>query len=75
MADERVIQLLEEIRDLQKQHMENHKNAIQNQEQTIAIARQAAQRQKLALIVIGVLLLALLGLPTLLWGMSWLLRR
>jgi hypothetical protein len=34
MGDEQVISLLEEIRDLQKLHVENYKDAIKNQHHT-----------------------------------------
>jgi hypothetical protein len=34
MGDEQVIRLLEEIRDLQKLHVENYKDAIKNQQHT-----------------------------------------
>ena len=45
MADEKVIQLLEEIRDLQKLHAENHKEALRNQQESIEIQRRAVRRQ------------------------------
>lgn len=35
MSDEQVVKLLEEIRDLQKQNLENQKVAIANQQQSI----------------------------------------
>ena len=78
MADEQVIKLLEEIRDLQKENVANYKVALQNQQESIAIQKRAVQRYKV--IYIGILVLFLfLGLtyfvPMLTWFFSWLLRR
>jgi len=52
MADEQVIKLLEEIRDLQRQHLEN-------QEQVVKVQKAAALRAKIVLpiLVFAVLLL------------------
>jgi hypothetical protein len=82
MEDERIIHLLEEIRDLQKQHIENYRSslrnqelAMQNQERAIEISRSAVRRQKITLIVVAILFVALLGVPTLLWMASWATRR
>ncbi len=51
MADEQVIKLLEEIRDLQKEHAENYKAALQNQQarlqQIDENAKAAAQNDEL----------------------------
>jgi hypothetical protein len=58
--DDRVIKLLEEIRDLQRAHVENYKDALQNQQESIRMNREwqrkATQRQVIALIVIAVLM-------------------
>lgn len=59
MADEQVIKLLEEIRDLQKLHVENYKDALKNQQESIEIQKRALRRQKATLIVCVVLLVAL----------------
>ena len=40
------IKLLEEIRDLQRQHIDNYKTALQNQQQSIEMQRKAIARQK-----------------------------
>lgn len=58
MAEEQVIKLLEEIRDLQKLHVENYKDAIKNQQESIEIQKRAVRRQKVTLAVIGFLVLA-----------------
>jgi hypothetical protein len=60
VAEEQVIKLLEEIRDLQKLHVENYKDALENQQESIDIQKRAIPRQKISLLVLGVLLLAFL---------------
>ncbi len=56
MADEQIIKLLEEVRDLQKQHFDNYKTALQHQQQSIEMQRIAVARQKLiARAVFGVI--------------------
>ena len=61
MADEQVIKLLEEIRDLQKLHVENYKDALKNQQESIDMQKRAARRQKISLLVYTLFLAALLG--------------
>ncbi len=50
MNDDRAIRLLEEIRDLQRQHLENYKEGLRNQRESIELSRQfsdqAARRLK-----------------------------
>jgi len=55
-----VIKLLEEIRDLQKSHVENYKVALKHQQEAIDIQKAAVRRQKMALLVIGLLVICLL---------------
>ena len=62
MADEQVIKLLEEIRDLQKLHVENYKDALKNQQESIEMQRKAVRRQRINLVFLGLFLLALLFL-------------
>jgi CHASE3 domain sensor protein len=61
MGEEQVIKLLEEIRDLQKLHVENYRDALKNQQESIAIQRQAMRRQRINLLVIGLVLVIFLG--------------
>jgi hypothetical protein len=61
LAEEQVIKLLEEIRDLQKLHVENYKDALKNQQESIEIQKQAMRRQRINLLVIGVVLIIFLG--------------
>jgi len=61
VAEEQVIKLLEEIRDLQKLHVENYKDALKNQQESIELQRRAARRQRVSLLVIGIVFLIFLG--------------
>lgn len=54
LPDEEIIELLREIRNLQKQHVENYQDALKNQ-------RAAIKLQKRALLVIPFLVLILAG--------------
>ncbi len=58
MADEELMQLLREMRDLQKQHVENYKEAVRNQQTAIDLQAAAARRQKWTLLVLGLVLVA-----------------
>lgn len=62
MADDQVIALLQEIRDLQKLHSQNYQDALKNQQESIAIQRGAIRRQKTVLLVLFVLLTAFASL-------------
>jgi CHASE3 domain sensor protein len=61
MAEEQVIKLLEEIRDLTKLHVEDYKNALKHQQEAIDIQKAAVRRQKMVLLVGGLLLVGLLA--------------
>jgi hypothetical protein len=85
MADDQIIKLLEEIRDLQrenaanyKQTLQNQQQAMQNQQQALAIQKGAVQRSKIGLIFVAVLF-AFVGftylVPLLSWALSWAIRR
>ncbi len=56
MDDERVIKLLEEIRDLQRQHVENYKDALANQRESIQF-NERWQKQNRRSQVMGLLVL------------------
>lgn len=60
MAEEQVIKLLEEIRDLQKLHVENYKDALKNQQESIELQKRAVRRQKIIAISLGSLLVVFL---------------
>jgi CHASE3 domain sensor protein len=61
LAEEQVIKLLEEIRDLQKLHVENYKDALKNQQESLEIQRRAVRRQRISLLAISLVLLVFLG--------------
>ena len=65
MSEEQVAKLLEEIRDLQKLHVENYKDALKNQQESIELQRQAVRRQRIALLVLGAIVLA--GIMVIIW--------
>ena len=60
MAEQEVIKLLEEIRDLQKLHVENYKDALKNQQESIDMQKRAMRRQRMILIVFGLILVGFL---------------
>jgi CHASE3 domain sensor protein len=74
MADEQIIKLLEEIRDLQKQHIENYKIALSNQQQALETQKQAVRRSRTLLLIVGAIVIAIYLLPVAWWGWSWGLR-
>jgi len=66
VTDDRIVQLLEEIRDLQRQHVANYQEALRNQQQAIGIQRAATRRVMrfaTALMVLVVVLVAVFILP------------
>jgi uncharacterized membrane protein (DUF106 family) len=57
VSDDQIISLLTEIRDLQKQHVENYKNALQNQRESIEVQKSFVARQrKLVFLVIVIVI-------------------
>lgn len=46
MTDERIIELLQEIRDLQRQHIANHEEAVRNQQEAIRNQQEAIRYQR-----------------------------
>ena len=57
MTDDRVVQVLEELRDLQRQLLTAYGQALENQREAIRTQREAARRARLMLGVVGVILL------------------
>ena len=49
MSDERAIRLLEEIRDLQRQHLERYGEALRNQQGSIRLQQTALRRVRVIL--------------------------
>ena len=68
MSDERVVRLLEEIRDLQRQHAERYGEALHNQQESIRLQQAGLRRVRVILgfaavvliMAVGVLLLMLM---------------
>jgi hypothetical protein len=60
MADEQVIKLLEEIRDLQRLHVDNYKDALKNQQESIDLQKRGLRRHRITTLVLGGLLVACL---------------
>ena len=62
MADEQVVRLLEEIRDLQKEHIASYKEAVKNQQEAIALQKKTARRGMIfMLFIIVVVVVAVLA--------------
>jgi hypothetical protein len=71
MSDERVIRILEEIRDTQRRHFELYQEAVRNQEESIRQQQEAIRFQKVVtrrMLLGGVPLIAIV-LGLLLWLM------
>jgi hypothetical protein len=47
MDDDRVVRLLEELRDLQRQHVANYQEALRNQAESIALQKEAVRRYRI----------------------------
>ncbi len=58
MTDDRTVRLLEEIRDLQRQHVERYGEALRNQQESIRLQQAAMRRVRviLAMATIAVIL-------------------
>jgi hypothetical protein len=66
MTDDRIIRLLEEIRDLQRQHTERYGEALRNQEESIRLQHAGLRRVRVILafatvaVILAVTMLVLL---------------
>jgi hypothetical protein len=49
MDDERVIRILEEIRDLQRQHISSYQEALRNQQESIRLQQAGLRRVRVIL--------------------------
>jgi hypothetical protein len=49
VSDERIIRLLEEIRDLQRNHAERYGDALRNQEESIRLQQAGLRRVRVVL--------------------------
>jgi CHASE3 domain sensor protein len=50
MTDDRIIRLLEEIRDLQRQHADRYGEALRNQEESIRLQQAGLRRVRIVLV-------------------------
>ena len=57
MTDDRVVQVLEEVRDLQRQLLAAYGQALENQREAIRTQREGVRRARILLGVVGVILL------------------
>jgi hypothetical protein len=57
MTDERMIRLLEEIRDLQRQHGERYGEALRNQQESIQLQQAGLRRVRVILAIATVALI------------------
>ena len=60
MNDDRVVRLLEEMRDLQRQHLENYREALRNQAESIRLQQEAIKRVRVILTFAGIALVLVL---------------
>jgi hypothetical protein len=68
MENEEIVLLLREIRDLQKQHVENYRDALKNQQESIELQAKASRLQKRSLVILLIVVLvgiAIAVLPSL----------
>jgi hypothetical protein len=66
MADDRVIQLLEEIRDLQRRNVERYGEALRNQEESIRLQQAGLRRVRVILGFATIVLVLAVGMLVLL---------
>ncbi len=60
VADEEILTLLREIRDSQNAYIELYKDAVKNQQSSIALQKQSVQRARVAQFVsYGIIILAI----------------
>ena len=62
MPDDRVIQLLEEIRDLQRQHVQRYSEALRNQQESIRLQQAALRRVRIILAFATITLITAVGM-------------
>jgi hypothetical protein len=65
-VDERVVRLLEEIRDLQRQHVERYGEALRNQQESIRLQQAGLRRVRVILAFATIALVMAIGMLVLL---------
>jgi CHASE3 domain sensor protein len=66
MTDDRAIRLLEEIRDLQRQHVERYSEALRNQHESIRLQQAGLRRVRVILAFAAAVLVLAVGMLVLL---------
>jgi hypothetical protein len=66
MTDDRVVRVLEEIRDLQRQHGERYGEALRNQQESIRLQQAGLRRVRVILAFASVVLVLAVGMLILL---------
>jgi CHASE3 domain sensor protein len=66
MSDDRIIHLLEEIRDLQRQHVDRYGEALRNQQESIRLQQAALRRVRIILGFATIVLIMAVGMLVLL---------
>jgi CHASE3 domain sensor protein len=62
MNDDRVLRVLEEIRDLQRQNTSNYQEALRNQQESIRLQQTGLRRVRIVLALATVTLLLAVGM-------------
>jgi hypothetical protein len=62
MNDERILRVLEEMRDLQRQSTANYQLALRNQEESIKLQQQGLRRVRMTLGIATVALVIVVGM-------------
>ena len=62
MTDDRMIRILEEIRDLQRQHLERYGEALHNQQESIRLQQAGLQRVRVILGLAAAVLVLAIGM-------------
>jgi hypothetical protein len=65
MDNEEIVSLLREIRDLQKAHVENYKEAVKNQQASIELQSKAIRAQKITRVLLLIIVVAGLAIALL----------
>lgn len=61
MDEDRVAQVLEEIRDLQRRHVDAYERALSNQQDAVRVQREGMGRVRKLLAGIGIVIILVLG--------------
>ena len=62
MNDDRILRVLEEMRDLQRQSTANYQLALRNQEESIKLQQQALRRVRVILAIATLALVIVVGM-------------